>query len=352
MAGCSGRLPAGLGVSTDPRRAAACHRLSVSRRAALPARLPVCPARRRNPVPRRGPLFVRDADVYAWRATDEQAVCASWIGKHAEAFTLCRRLLARPDIPDADRQRIAANRDFSVPAMIEAAVIVPRRPGAVPGRRSRRGRGHRQPGRRTGPPDHRADHQLVSDTAASMCHGSGASWCSTPACPPPTARSCGNVTDFSSSPVAAPATSPPPSSRSSALRSTDGSGCTWAQGWRFFAPENYITRLTAVLDAEPQVFQVGINFADAAKLTGASAAEQAVRRAPDAGRYLLTEAMASGPAMFDTARLDRAGGMIAGCALRAWTRCSASPPSIRPETGRIWPCPTHRQSASSAPRSA
>ncbi len=65
------------------------------------------------------------AEVYAWRATDEQAVCASWIGKHAEAFTLCRRLLARPDIPDPDRQRIAANRDFSVPAMIEAASPYP-----------------------------------------------------------------------------------------------------------------------------------------------------------------------------------------------------------------------------------
>jgi hypothetical protein len=78
---------------------------------------------------------------------------------------------------------------------------------------------------------------------------------------------------------------------------------------RFFAPEHFITRLTAVLDAEPQVFQVGINFADAVKLTGASAAEQAVRRAPDAGRYLLTEVMASGPAMFDTARLDRAHGV-------------------------------------------
>jgi hypothetical protein len=26
------------------------------------------------------------------------------------------------------------------------------------------------------------------------------------------------------------------------------------QGWQFFAPENLITRLTAVLDTEPQVF--------------------------------------------------------------------------------------------------
>ena len=80
-------------------------------------------------------------------------------------------------------------------------------------------------------------------------------------------------------------------------------------GWRFFAPENYITRLTAVLDAEPQVFQVGINFEDAAKLTGASAAEEAVHRAPDAGRYLLTDVMATGPAMFDTTRLDQARGV-------------------------------------------
>ena len=64
-----------------------------------------------------------------------------------------------------------------------------------------------------------------------------------------------------------------------------------------------------MLDAEAQVFQVGINFADAAKLTGTCAAEQEVRRAPDAGRYVLTDAVASGPAMFDTARLDRAGGV-------------------------------------------
>ncbi len=64
-----------------------------------------------------------------------------------------------------------------------------------------------------------------------------------------------------------------------------------------------------MLEAEPQVFQVGINFADAVKLTGASAPEQAVRRTPDAGRYLLTEEVASGPAMFDTARLDHAGGI-------------------------------------------
>ena len=41
--------------STDPRRATASHRHWVPPTAALPARLPVCPARRRNPISRRGP---------------------------------------------------------------------------------------------------------------------------------------------------------------------------------------------------------------------------------------------------------------------------------------------------------
>ena len=73
---------------------------------------------------KRTSLFV-GADVYNWRAVDEQAVCASWIGKHMEAFTLCRRMLARRDIPDDDRKRIAGNRDISAPPMIDAASSYP-----------------------------------------------------------------------------------------------------------------------------------------------------------------------------------------------------------------------------------
>jgi hypothetical protein len=57
------------------------------------------------------------------------------------------------------------------------------------------------------------------------------------------------------------------------------------------------------------VFQVGINFADAVKLTGTTAAEQTVRRTPGAGRYLLTNVIASGPAMFEMGLLDQAGGI-------------------------------------------
>jgi len=60
------------------------------------------------------------SDVYVWRAVDEQAVCASWLGQWAETFDLCQRLLARDDIPDADRTRIAANRDLAQSHLPEA----------------------------------------------------------------------------------------------------------------------------------------------------------------------------------------------------------------------------------------
>ena len=246
--------------------------------------------------------------VYAWRATDEQAMCASWIGKHAEAFTLCRRLLARPDIPDPDRQRIAANRDFSVPAMIEAAAPYPE--ALVQSLAAGPGEAEVTVSLIAGP-----DRQTTEQTINSFLN------------------CCLDVSRVGRFLVLDTGLSAPdraklqqrygflefvrrrsgdkPAAQLAQLRAQIN-GRFWLHlgaGWRFFAPENYITRLTAVLDAEPQVFQVGINFADAVKLTGASAAEQAIRRAPDAGRYLLTEAMATGPAMFDTARLDRAGGL-------------------------------------------
>jgi hypothetical protein len=63
---------------------------------------------------------------------------------------------------------------------------------------------------------------------------------------------------------------------------------------------------------------------DADTLTGACAAEDAVRRAAEAGRYVLADVVANGPAMFETARLDRTGGIdgtdpdpIAGLGRRA-----------------------------------
>jgi hypothetical protein len=265
------------------------------------------------PVPKEDTLFVQ-TNVYAWGAIDEQAVCASWIGKHAEAFTLCRRLLARPDIPDAQRQRIAANRDFSVPAMFEAAASYP---DALVGSLVAGSRDTDVTVSLVAGPDQETTEQTLNSFL----------------------NCCTDISRVGRFLVVYEGVSALDRARlreRAMLRErygflefvdcghAEGPGAQLAQirahihgrfwlhldqGWQFFAPENLITRLTAVLDAEPQVFQVGVNFADAVKLTGTCAAEEAVRRAPDAGRYVLSDVVTGGPAMFDTARLDRAGGM-------------------------------------------
>jgi glycosyltransferase involved in cell wall biosynthesis len=258
------------------------------------------------PLPEDDKRFV-SAEIYAWRATDEQAVCASWVGRHAEAFTLCRRLLARHDLPDPDRQRIAANRDFSVPAMIEAANPQPET--VVESLPADPGGAEVTVSLIAGPDRQSTEYALnsflnccldVSRVGRFLILDTGLS-------APDRAklRKRYGFLEF-----ARRRSSKGPGAQLAALHAQIR-GRFWlhlGSGWRFFAPENYITRLTAILDAEPQVFQVGINFADAAKLIGASATEQIVRRAPDTGRYLITEAMASGPAMFDTTRLNRAVG--------------------------------------------
>ena len=70
----------------------------------------------RIPLPVDDSLFV-PADIYLWRALDEQAVCASWLGKHAEAQAICTQLLRCTDLSDEDRRRIAANRDLAATHM-------------------------------------------------------------------------------------------------------------------------------------------------------------------------------------------------------------------------------------------
>ena len=261
------------------------------------------------PFPEKDLFVPRYADIYAWRATDEQAVCASWIGKHAEAFTLCRGLLARPDLPDPDRQRIAANRDLLVPAMLEAASPYPE--ALVQSLLAGAGERAEVTVSLVAGPDRQTTEQTLNSFLACCLDVSRVGRflvLDTGLSAPDRAklRKRYGFLEF-----ARRRSSDKPAAQLAQLRAQID-GRFWLHlgaGWRFFAPENFITRLTAVLDAEPQVFQVGINFADAVKLTGASATEEVVRRAPDAGRYLLTEAMASGPAMFDTARLDRAVGV-------------------------------------------
>lgn len=251
-------------------------------------------------------MVIHDPALYAWRATDEQAVCAARLGNHDEAFALCRRLLAQAGIPDEDRHRIAANRDLWVPAMLEAAK---RYPEAL------------------------VANLIVAPRNAEVTVSTVAR--PTPADTEETLNSlfqcCTDITQVGRFLVFDQGES----TERAILRQkypflefvecAEGNelrahihGRYWLHvdpGWLFFAHDNYITRLKAIFDAESQVFQVGINLADATTLTGASALEKAVRRAPDAGRYLITDVMADGPAMFDTQRLDRVDGTAATATL-------------------------------------
>ena len=244
------------------------------------------------------------ADVYAWRADDDTAACAYFIGKHREAFTLWRGLLARPALPDGERPRIAANRDACAPAMIEAAGVYPE--AAVRSLVARSGDAGVVVSLVAGPNRLNAEHTLNSflncctDVARAgrfLVIDAGLS-----AADRVILQQRYGFLEFGCA---------APGGRLAQIRAQIDERL-WLHlgaGWRFFAPENLITRLGAMLQAEQQVFQVGVNVSDATQLTRACAAEQAVRRAPDAGRYVLTDAVAHGPAMFDTARLDLAGGI-------------------------------------------
>jgi len=64
-------------------------------------------------------LFV-DLAVYRWRARDEQAIAAYYIGRPQECAALSDALLADPALPAAERERVAANARFGHAAMATA----------------------------------------------------------------------------------------------------------------------------------------------------------------------------------------------------------------------------------------
>jgi glycosyltransferase involved in cell wall biosynthesis len=268
------------------------------------------------PMPEHEALFVAD-EVYTWRSIDDQAICASFLGKHLEAFTLCRWLLAGDIleasqrcanivagqmIPGNERARIAANRDVEVPALLAAVTAYPIE--RVEWLVANPAISEVTVSLVAGP-----DRQVTEQTLDSFV------WC------------CQDVETVGRFLVADVGLSIQDrellaerypflefepcnvtgGKQLSDIRSRVGSRF-WlhlGEGWRFFAPERLITRLTAVLDAQPEVFQVGINFEDADKLTGKSAAEAVVQRGDEAGRYLVVDAMSMGPAMFDLSRFDQ-----------------------------------------------
>lgn len=257
------------------------------------------------PLPAAAELPVRH-DVYAFRALDERAVCASWIGKHPEAFALWRRLLTRSDLPQADRQRIAANRDICVPAMIARTSTYPDQiVRSMPTQKS----------------ESDVTVSLVADSNRSRTEASINSFihCCTDI------ASAGRVVvlDTGLSPeyrnliadrygfleISEPLTDSPPSNLAQFRSRIHTRFWLHVDGYQFFAPEALITRLREVLRCEPTLHQVGINLGDSSTLTGISSAEEVTHRTISGYRYVLTDRLALGPSMFDLAMLDRNGGL-------------------------------------------
>lgn len=251
------------------------------------------------PIPTEDVLFVNTA-VYEWCALDEQAVCASWIGKHEEAFALCRQILARGDISDEDRRRIAANRDCSTGPVIEAALTYPA--ASVHGWGLRNdgdvtitliaGRSRETTERTLNSllnccvDDSRVARTLIVDVGLES----------------------EDISSLTNSYPFAEFRKLPPNLDLRLLREQVETRYWFhlGMGWQFFAPDDLIGRMAGVLESGPDVLQVGLNYGDADKLGDGRVPEQSARRDAPGGHYVLADAPVSGPALFDCPRLDAA----------------------------------------------
>ena len=258
------------------------------------------------PVPQEDILFVWAA-AHSWAARDELAVCASHLGRHSEAFALFRELLAGSSLSAEDRARIAVNRDFSVPTKLASTSAYPAR--LIDTLRPR------------------------SDADVTITVSCGPNLESAEATLNSVLNVCtdrsrisrllvddSELTEEQRSalhlryPMVESLNTPPGASSAAQLRHLSDRVQTrfWLHipaGWRFFAPERLLSRLAGVLDSEPDVVAVAVNFEDATGLTGRSAPEDVTSRGAGTGRYVLTKSVPRGPVMFDTERLARIGGV-------------------------------------------
>lgn len=258
------------------------------------------------PVPADDILFVWTG-AHSWAALDEQAVCASQLGLHSEAFAICRQLLAGDKLAPADRVRVGVNRDFSVPAKLDIATAYPA--GFIHALR----------------PGPNADVTITVSCGSNLESAEATLNSVLNSC---TDRSRINRLLVDDSELAdAERTTlrlryPMIESLDATFRETPAARLRrlsdqvttrfWLHipgDWRFFAPERLLSRLAGVLDAEPDVLAVAVNYEDAAALTGRNAPEDITSRGAGTGRYVLTKSMARGPVMMDTERLARVGGI-------------------------------------------
>lgn len=249
------------------------------------------------PVPDSDVLFVQ-SEIHNWRLLDEQAVCASWVGRKAEALRIDRLLLTREDLPDVDRQRILENRDQGAAELLAACAAYPA------------GLAMRAPSRS----DAEVTVSLAATANTSAVQQTLNSFM----------RCCTDIERVGRFLIVDAGMTPAdrevfagrypfvdfvaaPEADLNVVRQQIG-GRYWLHlwhGWQFFTEEALITRLTDVLESEPEVYQVGVNFSDALQLTIDSPARSGVQVTPRGNRYVLNDEPTTGPAMFDMTRLNR-----------------------------------------------
>jgi hypothetical protein len=247
-----------------------------------------------------------DNDIYTWRALDEQAVCASWIGRQRESFALCRQLLTIDGIDEHDRARFTTNRDLAVPGLLDDTATYP--PELC--------------NRPKGSPDAEVTFSLIAGPDRQQCERTLNSFLHCCTDIDRVGRYLVLDTGLSEADRAHLADRYPflelltgsadttPNDQTDLLAKAIA-GRYWLhsdQGWQYFATEPLITRLTAILHAEPGISGVTINYRDATTLTGTAAPTDATRTNPGTGRYVLTDtgsqAMSRSPTMIDVNRSD------------------------------------------------
>lgn len=70
-------------------------------------------ARQAALIPRPEDILFVEFDWYEWRALDELAVAAYWVGEYRESSDCCERLLESDRLPADQRDRVRANLDFA-----------------------------------------------------------------------------------------------------------------------------------------------------------------------------------------------------------------------------------------------
>jgi glycosyltransferase involved in cell wall biosynthesis len=272
-------------------------------------------AQRAADIPRPDDALFVGADVYAWRALDEQAICAYWIGNHMESFALCRGLLAGSSLPADERERVAENRDYSVPALIELASVYP---AEIVG-----------PLRR-GPAVANVTATIVAGADATVSARLINSFL----------RMCGDVAGIGRFvvldvglgavdrahleeryPFLEMLTVDGVHTEAAILAAARAAatGPYWlhlGRDWRFFAPERLLARCLAILSTDAQIAQIGVNVNDASVLAGRRNPRGTEYRSVATGRYRVDDGarVSGGPAFVRADLLDRVGGVDAASA--------------------------------------